>query len=132
MYNVLVIDPVTDATETAESCRIEFGGLAQRVFGSAVRALYDAPSAKPYSDGSYTVSYADAMRALAGGTKENRLIATWNTDQDPAKDAPIRVRWAADDSPATLEDFARIDGNTQSMPDIDGQTVEFSYAVEVR
>lgn len=61
--------------------------------------------------------------------KVNRLIATWTLAQDPAVDAPVKLRWE-DGTPATMADFARINGNTQSMPDIDDKTVEFSYHVE--
>ena len=55
-----------------------------------------------------------------------KLIATWTLDQDPTTDEPIRVRWE-DGSPATMEDFARIDDNTQSDPYIGTKTVEFGY-----
>ncbi len=61
-------------------------------------------------------------------TNQNRLIATWGLTQDPATDAPVKLRWE-DGTPATMEDFAQINSNTQSMPDINDKCVEFSYAV---
>ena len=57
-----------------------------------------------------------------------QLIATWNTDQDVAAENPIRLRWE-DGTPATMEDFARIDTRTQSDPDIEGDIVEFGYSI---
>ncbi len=57
-----------------------------------------------------------------------RLIATWRLDQEPSTDAPVKLRWE-DGTPATMADFARIDGNTQSDPDLRGDTVEFGYAL---
>jgi hypothetical protein len=57
-----------------------------------------------------------------------KLIATWTLDQDPATDEPIRVSWE-DGQPATMADFAHIDGRTQSDPYIGSQTVEYGYEV---
>jgi hypothetical protein len=58
-----------------------------------------------------------------------RLIATWNDGQNPATDEPIAVRWN-DDTPATMADFARIDGSSQSDAFEHDGVVEFSYRVE--
>lgn len=56
------------------------------------------------------------------------LIATWTLAQDPTKDAPVKLRWE-DGTPAAASDFARIISRTQSDPDVDERTVEFSYRV---
>ena len=55
-----------------------------------------------------------------------RLIATWKKEQNVEIDNPVALRWE-DGTTATFQDFARIDGNTQSDPDLRGSTVEFSY-----
>lgn len=50
-----------------------------------------------------------------------RLIATWTAEQDETKDLPASVYFldeADNRTPATMEDFARIDSNTQSYPDV--------------
>ena len=63
-------------------------------------------------------------------THLHRIIATWNASQDPATEAPIRLRWDGDTwSDPTMADFARINTATQSDPYIDGETVEFGYEV---
>jgi hypothetical protein len=72
---VLVIDAVTDATETAASGEIAFPVARQhqdgftwgerlKVSGAVLRRLYDSPSAESYGDGSYTVNRADYDAAV--------------------------------------------------------------------
>lgn len=56
-----------------------------------------------------------------------RLIARWNAEQNPEADEPVCVRWE-DGTPATPNDFKRIDTGSQSDPHILGDGVEFSYA----
>lgn len=54
----LIIDPVTDATETAQSIIVRdmATGNEETVTDQAViRAFYNDPSAKSYGEGSYTV-----------------------------------------------------------------------------
>jgi hypothetical protein len=55
---LLVVDPITDATETADSCVIRplAGGNSIEIDDPRViRALYNWPDAISYGDGSYTV-----------------------------------------------------------------------------
>jgi hypothetical protein len=61
---VLVIDPITDETETAESATVKFPvgetwGNEQTVGAGVARRLYASPSAQVYGEGSYTISRAD-------------------------------------------------------------------------
>lgn len=58
--HAIVIDPVTDATETAESCLVRCAGTEIKIEDpSVIRALYDCASAESYGEGSYTISIAD-------------------------------------------------------------------------
>jgi hypothetical protein len=55
---LLVIDPVTDATETATSVvvrNLETGDEATITDSAQIRALYHNPTAQSYGEGSYTV-----------------------------------------------------------------------------
>lgn len=59
MKTLLVIDPITDATETAESCTVRdmATGETELITDTArVRELYDDPTAQSYGEGSYTVT----------------------------------------------------------------------------
>jgi hypothetical protein len=54
----LVIDPITDATETAASAVVRDMATGEQTTitdPAEIRALYDHPSAKSYGEGSYTV-----------------------------------------------------------------------------
>lgn len=56
--NYLVIDPITDATETATSAVVRnlATGEERTITDAAeIRALYENPTAKSYGEGSYTV-----------------------------------------------------------------------------
>ncbi len=58
---LLVIDPVTDATETATSAlvrNLETGEETTLTDAEQIRALYDDPTAQSYGEGSYTVTVA--------------------------------------------------------------------------
>lgn len=58
---VLVIDPITDATETAASCEVRPMGDGDAITitdPALIRALYDHPSATSYGEGSYIVRSA--------------------------------------------------------------------------
>lgn len=78
MSDRLIVDPVTDDRETAAEAVVYapapdgewelYGHVAGH---EAVRALYRAPSARPYGEGSYTVSRADYER-LAGRSREGK------------------------------------------------------------
>ncbi len=55
---LLVVDPVTDATDTADSCTIRplGGGNSIEITDvRVIRALYDDPTAQSYGEGSYSV-----------------------------------------------------------------------------
>jgi hypothetical protein len=55
---LLVIDPVTDATETATSVvvrNLETGDETTITDSAQIRALYRNPTAQSYGEGSYTV-----------------------------------------------------------------------------
>jgi hypothetical protein len=64
-----------------------------------------------------------------------RLEASWAANQNPETDAPTVLRWS-DGTHATAADFARIDGGTQSMPDVeydsDGAEIGVTFSYEVR
>lgn len=66
MTQIIVVDPITDATETAQSCEVRlddaFGEVTDK---ELIRALYNDASAKSYGEGSYTVdATADTLAAL--------------------------------------------------------------------
>lgn len=76
---VLVIDPITDATETARKATVEVDGEQITISGAVVRALYDAESAEAYGEGSYTVSrneydYLVEREDIAAAALEDRAI----------------------------------------------------------
>jgi hypothetical protein len=55
---MLVIDPITDATETAVSAivrNMETGEERIITDSAEIRALYNDPTAQSYGEGSYTV-----------------------------------------------------------------------------
>lgn len=97
---VLVIDPVTDADETAAAVEVrpmDFGGaLRCEVITDPelIRALYDHPSAESYGDGSYTVA---PLRVFVPSVKLTGYAAityaeysgqlTLNKYADPIEDA---------------------------------------------
>ena len=56
----IVIDPITDDAETADSCIVRCAGTEIYIDDyTVVRALYDCPSAESYGDGSYMISVED-------------------------------------------------------------------------
>jgi hypothetical protein len=66
----IVIDPITDATSTAETCQVNIDGRTITVTDQdIIRALYDDPSARPYAEGSYVVD-SDLLPRYANYTDE--------------------------------------------------------------
>lgn len=66
---VLVVDPITDAHETASEAKVMYASAygwdySETVRGDAVRRLYDSPTAESYGEGSYTVSLVDFRGAI--------------------------------------------------------------------